>query len=328
MITLLTLLACQPTKDAVDPPHTGDSTAVTPSGMDSRYLMAFFACEGATCETPGVAVHYTWVAASNDGWTWEMPEGYTPFEGSVPDLVRRDDTLYVYAATTTLRRYHYDTGEWEEPITPVVYGEDGEPHRWADPAPLLGDDGLIHMFFFDTTGEIPDPAECHEELAPCIKHFGSAIEIPGSDGAEFQMQPGYRAEVPLEVGQRCADPDVFRTAEGDWVMTILYQEQTLGYRSDTLHGTYTPIPTLTDGFITDPYFNLMSSLWDEREGHYTSFATCPRFIDGVVYIDIARADHARVDETITGFEPSLGPGDPPELPEGWWAVSPGFILNE
>ena len=89
---------------------------------------------------PNTFNHEVWIAYSDDGATWSFPEEDIPFEGSVPDILRRDNTLYAFGGRGTIKRYHFDTDEWEDP---VEYSTTGERHpmerqitrfgrRWID----------------------------------------------------------------------------------------------------------------------------------------------------------------------------------------------------
>ena len=55
---------------------------------------------------PNTFNHEVWIAYSDDGSTWSFPEEDIPFEGSVPDILRRDNTLYAFGGRGTIKRYH------------------------------------------------------------------------------------------------------------------------------------------------------------------------------------------------------------------------------
>ena len=52
----------------------------------------------------------------------------------VPDILRRDNTLYAFGGRGTIKRYHFDTDEWEDP---VEYSTSGGDIRWNDKSPVL-----------------------------------------------------------------------------------------------------------------------------------------------------------------------------------------------
>lgn len=65
--------------------------------VTAPYLMAFHACDIASiadCHNP--QNHRVYLAQSDDGENWSLLPGWQPFSGSVPDVIRRGDTLYIY----------------------------------------------------------------------------------------------------------------------------------------------------------------------------------------------------------------------------------------
>ena len=76
------------------------------AGLTKAYSMAFHACNATTsttyCGNP--AEHTTHIAESDDGATWtQIPGFYSGWAGSVPDLVIRGTTIYVYNPSTVTR---------------------------------------------------------------------------------------------------------------------------------------------------------------------------------------------------------------------------------
>ncbi|MCB9760679.1 MAG: hypothetical protein H6739_12625 [Alphaproteobacteria bacterium] len=331
---LLLLLACQrpPSPDdstaAVDDSVVVDDTSAeeVPLGMfPGRYLMTFFSCDRDICMDPSAFNHEVWVLWSDDGVSWQVPTGdFEPWTGSVPDMTRRGDTLYVYAGPGEVRRYRFESDTWEDP---VPFTNDVQA-RWRDPAPLVGDDGLIHMFYLDSAVEDGDPADCTADRAPCTQRFGSAVEVEGSDGVDFVIQEGSRFELTLQAGDRASDPAVFATPFG-YVMYILLNEATLALVSDTLHGRYTPVAALPEGMLTEPYYGLMVGQWDHERQLIRSYASVPlpRGQGQQPDIVIQLAEHADLDAPLTAWQTVVEGGDPPELPEGYWAASPGLAEN-
>jgi len=329
MILLLSL-ACQ------SPKLTDSSTLEDTANEDSlgrfpgQYLMAMFACDGNICMDPTAFNHEVWIMYSDDGQQWKLPEENEPFEGSVPDLVRRGDTLYVYGGRRTLRRYHFDTDTWEDPVD---HEQTGEEIRWNDFSPMIGDDGLIHLFFLASLVENGDPAECPtSSTEQCTQRFGSAIEVEGSDGALFEIQEGMRLEIPLQPGERCSDPDVFQMADGRWAMYITWREGTALFTSDELHGTYEPAAELgSPPYIAPPFLGLGVGHYNPLTEQYWTYINYPEEINGgpEVNIVIQRAIHDSLDFTLqeNDFETVISGGDTSGLPLGYWAASPGFTLN-
>jgi hypothetical protein len=78
--------------------------------------MAFHVCDPTTTNCDDPHNHQVYVAQSADGVNWAPITGYTSARGSVPDLVRRDGTIYIYSPGSggqragNVRRYRIDTG--------------------------------------------------------------------------------------------------------------------------------------------------------------------------------------------------------------------------
>lgn len=331
---LLALLACQPppSDSAIDDSAIDDSAAdELPMGaFPGRYLMAVFGCEAQICMDPSAFNHQVWLASSDDAETWTVPEGFEPWPGSVPDLVRRGDTLYVYAGPGEVTRYHFDTDTWD---APEPFEATGPELRWRDPSPMVGPDGLIHVFYLVSEVEDGDPAECPADSAtPCTQYFGSAIEVPDSDGARFEPQPGWRVQVELQPGQRASDPDIFRTAEG-WGLLITWLEGSSLFLSEALHGEYAPVPELGAlSQLAEPFAGVSAGHYDPETGSYQTFVTWPEppaQQGQEPDIQVRRAVHDSLTERLApeDFEVVWAGGDGSGLPEGFWAASPGFAEN-
>ena len=295
-----------------------------------QYLLTVFACEATMCMEPNAFNHEVWIAYSDDGVTWTFPDNDQPFEGSVPDLIRRDNTLYAFGGRGTIKRYHFDTDEWEDP---VPYSTTTAPIRWNDKSPVLGDDGLIHLFFLSSEVENGDPAECPStSTAPCTQYFRSAIEVEGSDGTLYEIVDTPNLVIDIAPGERASDPDVFQMADGRWGMMITWLEGTALFVSDTLHGEYTPAEALGNPpFLTDPFYGLGVSHYIPEEDAYWTYVNTPQDIVGTedILIQIERAVHINFDRLLSpsDFEVVLKEDDGSGLPEGYWAASPGFTLN-
>tara|TARA_B100001093_G_scaffold340170_1_gene324969 strand:- start:237 stop:1274 length:1038 start_codon:yes stop_codon:yes gene_type:complete len=295
-----------------------------------EYLMTVFSCESSICMEPNTFNHEVWIAYSDDGVTWTFPNEDVPFEGSVPDIIRRDNTLYAFGGRGTIKRYHFDTDEWEDP---VEYSTIGVDIRWNDKSPVLGNDGLIHLFFLSSEVEGGDPAECPEDSATdCTQYFRSAIEVEGSDGTIFDIQEAPNLVIDISPGDRASDPDVFRLADGRWGMLITWLEGTAFFVSDTLHGEYLPAEHLgSPPYLADPFYGLGVSHYIPDEGVYWTYVNTPQDIPGTenIMLQIERAVHTDFDQKLhsTDFEIVLQESDGSGLPNGYWAASPGFTFN-
>ena len=307
--------------------ETGLNDDFPRGSFEGKYLMAMFSCDdGIWCDV-GITNHDIWVMYSDDGVDWNVPENYEPYHGSVPDVVRRGNTMYVYdGGQQSVRKYDFATDTWDEPIELERIGMESEL-SWSDFSVVLGSDGKLHMFFLASYVR-GDPAECQEESQsePCTQVFGSAIEVEGSDGTAFERQPGSRLELPLYYNERICDPDVFQSADGSWVMYIAQFEGTAAYTSPDLHGTYEPVESLGNPpYISRPMYGLGVGHYDRESDQYWTYVNYPEY-DA---INIQRATHSGLEQRLSSddFEVVVGVDTVPELSTGQWAASPGFAVN-
>ena len=90
--------------------ETGLNDDFPRGSFEGKYLMAMFSCDdGIWCDV-GITNHDIWVMYSDDGVDWNVPENYEPYHGSVPDVVRRGNTMYVYdGGQQSVRKYDFAT---------------------------------------------------------------------------------------------------------------------------------------------------------------------------------------------------------------------------
>jgi hypothetical protein len=147
--------------------------------------------------------------------------GYAPARGSVPDLVRRDDTIYVYSPGSggeldgNVRRYRFDTDTWEDPVPVSLQHRDGRDVRWVDSSPILDDNGAIVLFYLDPGETEGLPTSCPPGRASCLVPFWSATEVDGSDGTAFVVDAEVRAEYWIYVHTHQEGGPVIRRAKHD-----------------------------------------------------------------------------------------------------------------
>ncbi len=216
--------------------------------ITGAYLLAFHACDGAQCTSP--RSHLVYLAESNDGATWTLVPGWVPYTGSVPDVVRRGDLLYLYAVGVSgsgggagVRVLDLKTGLLGSASGVTISGFGGSV---VDPSALLDDQGRIVLFFLVSDRTPGDPAQCRAGETTCVRQFASATEAAGGDGVRFAFDPGSGASVTLGGGLRIgADPDVFFDGT-QWVMYISHGPSTSVWTSATMRGVYTRIGSLTE----------------------------------------------------------------------------------
>jgi hypothetical protein len=198
--------------------------------------MAFHACDtsgSASCDNP--SNHQTYLAESDDLLTWTLVSGWTPYNGSVPDLIQKGRSLYIYNPGA-VRVLNLDSGILCGSTTVTIQDTSGTTVNFVDPSPILNSDGKIALFYLDSTGIQGDPAGC--STYPCTKNFGSAVEVDGSNGTQFIADSGYRAQVSIS-SMVASDPDIFQGADADGY--VLYISKGISadvYKSATLTGTY------------------------------------------------------------------------------------------
>lgn len=211
-----------------------------------KYIMAFHTCDNGCY---GYQDHMVHLAESDDGTSWTEVPNFTPYTGSVPDVIVRGDKLYVYNPGKVLR-YDNLSSTWDVSTTPVTIEDSlNNTINYVDPSAYIDSSGNIVLFFLNSTGLVgQDPAGC--QTYPCIKYFDSAVEVAGSDGTEFVIQNGHRTELTLANSPLTAsDPDIYFDGT-KYIMYVSQGSNTLAYESSSLHGTYTAFPNLSNATLT------------------------------------------------------------------------------
>jgi hypothetical protein len=238
------------------------STSATISGY---YLMAFKACN--PCGNP--LNDTTYLAQSSDGTTWSAIPGYVPYSGSVPGIVRRGKTIYMYTPGF-LRRYHIDTNVYDSPVSVTVMGT---TNGFVDPDPIIDASGNIVLFYLPGL-QGGDPAACPTGQSTCTHVIDSATEAAGSDGASFTRDAGDRATLTLSSGgsgnlsMTASDPDVFAGPTG-FVLYVSRGPSVEALSASMLQGTYSDISGLAGGMLvngaggvpTGHYFSSTGQFW-------------------------------------------------------------------
>lgn len=317
---------------------TWDSTALqftladygteTSNGPSKKYLLSFHACDAskASCNDPNN--HMSYVAQSDDGASWSILSGWTPLRGSVPDIIRRGNKLYLFS-TGFLYRYSFDTNTWDKnPTSMTLKNASGGKEDFVDPSVILDDNGRLVLFFLYSTGSTSDPATCASTVTSCTKYIRSAVEDAGSDGATFTMQSGDRAAIALNTANGAkdfaSDPDVFKTPTG-YAMYVSKGGSTLAYSSATLHGTYTAISGLTNGYLLNNDGGVPAGFYNPDSKEYWTYAY--KSANGVT--DIRRAATTGISTTLTTSQVSkLFDGASIGIGSTYEVASPGFAVND
>ncbi len=292
------------------------------SVVNKKYLLAFHACDTATTDCMNPKNHMVYLAQSDDGAAWEVIPDWEPFSGSVPDVIRRDNTLYIYNAGSQMRKYDLETDTLSERI-PVTLNDPEAPGKYVDPSMIIDDEGRLVMFYMPgIMGQ--DPAQCAPGEMQCTKLFRSAVEIEGSDGEEFTATEGNRAEVTIQ-NDVASDPDIFFDGK-EYVLYISRGQSFQVFTSDDLLGSYTLSDTLPDGYLVPQGTGgIPAGYFDSKTSEYWTYIHT-----GHPNAVIKRATHNNLDVPLNSadFIEVLGPATNNEFSTSYNIESPGFTVNK
>ncbi len=278
------------------PDDVSEENDVSGEAPVGGWLLAFHTCDPSNPSKPcgNPMNHQVQLAWSADGERWELVPGWDAIPGSVPDVIRRGDKAYVITAGGFLTRFDLVSGR---ALAAVQVRVDGERARFVDPSWALDDEGRLVIVFMDGGPPGADPARCPPGEETCVKVFGSATEIPGSDGEQFLRDSGSRLEVEIGNGQTASDPDVFFDGER-WVLYLSKGGVTV-YTSKDLRGTYELNESLPNGVLATSGATVPCG---ERAG--TEFWTLGHWNEGGINA-IRRARHASIETPLqaSDFKP-------------------------
>ncbi len=299
-------------------PVSAGGTALEITG---KYLMAFHACDTAAADCNDWQNHQVYLAQSNDGAQWNIVPGWSPYPGSVPDVIRRGNTIYIYTPGQ-LVRYHLDTGMLDGPMQVKVSGADG----FVDPSAFVDDQGRLTLFFL--YGRIGgDPAGCLPSESTCENRFGSATEVEGSDGASFTVDEGDRVTVTVSSSgpiRTASDPDIFFDGT-QCILYIAYGPSISVWTSPELRGDYTQVVALPGGMLTNNTGGVASGTFDPITQQYWSFAHVSAQNQTTT---IRRAVHANLSRQLTESDWVVAiSGASVGLTATTNVESPGFAVN-
>lgn len=286
--------------------------------------MAFHACASGECAS-GPGSHKVYLAQSDDGGSWSLVPGWTPFQGSVPDVIRRGGTLYIYTPGK-LARYNLETGAVDGPLDVKIQGLD---QGIVDPSLILDDQGRLVLFFL--YGRIGgDPAGCPAGQDSCEQRFGSATEVEGSDGTLFALDNGDRVTVTVSRSsdstyKSASDPDIFFDGR-QYVLYLSHGQSTSVWIAAGLRDRYTSVSILPQALLTDRSCGIASGHFDIASSHYWLFCHRSSPGAGTMIYSARHSDFSRqlgqddLKAAISGESIGLGPGFNVE--------SPGFAVNQ
>lgn len=240
-------------------------SSVQSQPFTKKYILSFHTCDS---NCMGFQDHMVNLAESDDGSTWTLVPGFSPYSGSVPDVITRGNKLYIYTPGKVMR-YDNSISTWDaSPVTISILDSAGGNVNFVDPSAYVDEQGRLILFFLNSTG-MPmgqDPAGC--QPYPCDKFFDSAIEVQGSDGTQFTMQSGHRAVLNLVSGS-ASDPDIFYDGT-NYIMYISKGNNVAAFESNLLHGSYSTITGLSNGLLTN-MGGIPCGYYDSISGNYWTY---------------------------------------------------------
>lgn len=210
-----------------------------------KYIMSFHSCDVSQCNGP--QDHTVQLAESDNGSSWTLVPNFPTYQGSVPDVIIRNNKLYLYTPGV-VKRYNYDTDTWDSQTTSVSIKDSANNNvNFVDPSAFVDSSGNLILIFMNSTGFSGDPAQCNPY--PCTKYFDSATEVSGSDGTQFVKESGHRFSITLSSGT-ASDPDIYFDGS-NYILYISKGSSTYAYYSPSLHGSYQSLPNLSSGLLTN-----------------------------------------------------------------------------
>lgn len=308
---------------SVPPKSTATSTPTHSfsSPFTDKFLMAFLACNSNTVSCNDPRNHRTFLAQSNDGATWTLVSGVSSLSGSVPDVIRRGNTLYVFSPGT-VARYHLDTGKIDLPQSVSVTTSNNSDELFVDPSLTVDENGNLVLFYL--LGQIgSDPAHCPPGESYCTKVIHSATEVAGSDGTRFIVDPGDRADISINGQETASDPAILKDPNG-YALLISRGQSVEAMISSDLRGTFRDIPTLPGGILVSNLGGVPDGYYDSASGQYWIYIT-----SGMNDSAIRRAVSNNINSPLieNQFSTILS-GSSIGLGGSFMVASPGVTLNE
>ena len=264
-----------PSSTASVPPKPTATQIPTPtpsslSPFTDKFLMAFLACNNSAANCGDPRNHQTFLAQSNDGATWTLVSGVQPLSGSVPDVIRRGNTLYIFSPGT-VARYHLNTGKIDLPQPVAITAGNDSNELFVDPSVTFDANGNLVLFYL--LGQIgSDPAHCPPGESSCTKVIRSATEVSGSDGTRFIVDPGDRADISINGQETASDPAIIKDPNG-YSLLISRGPSVEVMTSSNLRGTFKDIPTLSGGMLVSNLGGVPDGYYDSASGQYWIYIT-------------------------------------------------------
>ena len=236
---------------------SANSVLFTVTPPTDNYLMAYLYCPStaSTCNDP--RYHMVQLAQSNDGVTWTNVQGWVPQNGSVPDVIRRGNTIYVYAVSmgqgAVLWKIDVATGKVGQFKASLSDGS-----SFVDPSLSQLPDGRLVLFY--TPGNMNGlPGQCATGQSSCTVTLNEAIESPGTDGGVFipQPTPAISVNITSSSAPPVTDPNLFYNGS-QWVVYVSRGNDIDAYTSSSITGPF----SLSKSSITHNSGGVPSAIYD------------------------------------------------------------------
>lgn len=290
-----------------DASHAGFT--ITPPTQ--KYVMAFHTCNTGAADCSDPSEHSVRLAQSDDGASWAEAPGWQPYAGSVPDVMRDDDTLYVVA--NGLSKVNLNTGE----VTahPLLVLDENNENAMARDIAFAGalDDGRNVVVYVPSMQAVEESGE---------ESILLAVEVAGSEGTCYSYHKTLIEDSAIDFGS-ASDPDIFYDGT-QYILYVSTGQNVRAFVSDSLDGTY---DADSDYWLTQGAGGVPSAVVDDG-GQVMSYVNSDTFT-GSIYdggIEIKRAVHAPNASSLstTDFTAVITGADF----SAQTAESPGVIRNE
>ena len=280
-----------------------------------KYIMSFHSCDVNQCNGP--QDHTVQLAESDDGSNWTLVPNFPSYGGSVPDVIIRNNKLYIYTPGE-VTRYDYNTNTWDSsPASVSIKDSAANQVNFVDPSAIVDSSGNLVLIFMNSTGLTGDPAQC--ATYPCTKYFDSAIEVSGSDGTQFTKQSGHRYSITLTSGT-ASDPDVYFDGS-KYILYISKGTSTYAYYASSLHGSYQVFPNLSNGLLTNNG-GIPCGYYDAITQKYWTYVHASSGNS----TEIKQKIHSDFNSSLSGLTTVIS-GTSTGLGSGYKTESPGFTEN-
>ncbi len=271
--------ACGDNVLALDAGHV-DAAAAADAGLADgdastfgahAFWFAFHACNLKTTDCGDPQNHRVYLSTTNDFASFTLLPNWG-MKGSVPDVVRRGNTVYVYVPGQVIRLRAGATTPDVAANVNVIDLSGG----YVDPSLYVDGNGRLVMFFLKGGGPgSGNPAGCPQGQSSCTKQFQSATEVDGSDGTEFVLDTGDRINLTVSPGGpagtflTASDPDIFYDGK-QYVIYTSHGQSLAVWTAAGLRDTYAQVKPTPTGYLTESG-GIGAGYFDTKTSKYWTF---------------------------------------------------------